>query len=333
MDSETLPEGPMEAYPEAAAILREAGWAPHNRWLVYTSGTLVMGFDHSGGFHVKDWAKVRPGDPQHSEDTPDDPVEAARWLVLRHPKPEPMADNPLSMASLEEPANDVAPSGEEGESAEHDEAADRSGEVGNVDNSAAGSRAEPMDLGATHDDVAPELQGPGGAESESPAPESKIEAIADADFDLISDEPAAVEGDNLTEAELLQHHPDLGAEIVADDPPSGVNYFGDNFDTMKLKKLGRLAQIAREKVAAIHGFAGFDDAEYAHLQNAVLHDTVDNIFRGDQTIYNRFMELSEAQGHINDVNRHRDQCTEYLESPDTPRHLVEQFDPEAGWPE
>jgi hypothetical protein len=69
-----------EAFPEAAAVLREAGWKPHDEWGVYTHGTLVMGSPREGDFHVKN--TVRCAD---SPDTPDDPVLAAHWLVARFP--------------------------------------------------------------------------------------------------------------------------------------------------------------------------------------------------------------------------------------------------------
>lgn len=104
-DTEAPPTGPQEAgpeaCPEAAAILRDAGWAPHNRWLIYTTTRAVMGFDHSGSFHHKTWAM-----DVHGPDYPDDPVEAARWLVARFPKF--MADNQLSLASLEDEAAPLA---------------------------------------------------------------------------------------------------------------------------------------------------------------------------------------------------------------------------------
>lgn len=67
-----------EAHPEAAALLAAAGWTPHPKWGVFTRGTLVMGGDHLGGFHVKDW-----GMDIHGPDTPDTAEEAAAWLVQR----------------------------------------------------------------------------------------------------------------------------------------------------------------------------------------------------------------------------------------------------------
>ena len=77
------PDGAMEAFPEAAALLAAAGWKPHDAWNVYTRGTIVMGFEPSGlAFHAKNW-----GLDVHGPDTPDDPVEAAAWLVARFSAP------------------------------------------------------------------------------------------------------------------------------------------------------------------------------------------------------------------------------------------------------
>ena len=69
-----------ETHPEAAAVLQAAGWTPHDTWGVFTRDTLVMGSPRVGEFHVKNTARCAD-----SPDTPDDPVEAARWLVARFP--------------------------------------------------------------------------------------------------------------------------------------------------------------------------------------------------------------------------------------------------------
>lgn len=101
---------PIEAYPEAAAILRDAGWLPHNRWGVYTRGSLVMGFSPDGQhFDVKNW-----GLDAHGPDTPDDPVEAAQWLVnLR--KPVAPAPEPEQTPGHEGDGDDPPLSSSEGE--------------------------------------------------------------------------------------------------------------------------------------------------------------------------------------------------------------------------
>jgi hypothetical protein len=69
-----------ETHPEAAAVLREAGWAPHDTWGVFTQGTLVMGSPRVGEFRIKNIAHSPDG-----PDTPDDPVAAALWLVAHEP--------------------------------------------------------------------------------------------------------------------------------------------------------------------------------------------------------------------------------------------------------
>lgn len=69
-----------ETHPEAAEILRAAGWKPHHPWAVFTRGSLIMGSPNVGEFHVKN-LDAAPDSP----DTPDDPVAAAEWLVARFP--------------------------------------------------------------------------------------------------------------------------------------------------------------------------------------------------------------------------------------------------------
>lgn len=415
--------GPLEAHPEAAAILRDAGWAPHNSWLVYTSGTLVMGFDHAGGFHIKDWARIPPGHPQHSEDTPDTAVEAAQWLVARFPKPAPMADNPLSLESLAEPVakegadmaqpiniqvnpvfnvtggNATSDAGAENEA--HGEAGAETPSAGDQTTSDANDpgvapaapdiltdHARSIETASFAEPNADDNQsGPNETEltNETPVPESEAadepaeetpgavdsgdEGVAagddasaeersaggglsvlagdgsvgegdsdrdyafDADYEEIGNEVEQVEGADAQYPAL-----DLGAEILEqqEEQSGGVAYFGDDFPTMKLKKLGRLAQIARERIAAHEGFTGWSDDDWLAVHNHVVSNLSEatGAYVGDkQEIYDRFTEMSAAKSHIDTIKHHRDQCVAYLESPDTPRAMVEQFDPESGWPE
>ena len=42
--------------------------------------------------------------------------------------------------------------------------------------------------------------------------------------------------------------------------------------------------------------------------------------------------LETAKQRVEGFRAHRDQCTGYLNAADTPRVMVEQFDPDAGWP-
>lgn len=104
---------------------------------------------------------------------------------------------------------------------------------------------------------------------------------------------------------------------------------------MRLAKMGRLAQIAAEKSAAAFAAVGWTDDEY----NAVQAHVVSNLAKstgaytgGQQAIYDRFMAMEAAKQRVNGFRVHRDQCTDYLNAADTPRVMVEQFDPDAGWP-
>ena len=77
---------------------------------------------------------------------------------------------------------------------------------------------------------------------------------------------AALEGADLADPPALE---DLGAEILADEPDAGgVAYFGDDFPTMKLKKIGRKAadDFLKEHGQAIGRDSTLDiDALLAHV--------------------------------------------------------------------
>lgn len=68
---------------EANRILSEAGWHPHPEWEgAFARNNLVGGIQpDKQGCHFKDWTRIPPGHPLHSADTPDEPHEAAEWLV------------------------------------------------------------------------------------------------------------------------------------------------------------------------------------------------------------------------------------------------------------
>lgn len=66
----------------AESILADAHWKPHPEWGCFTKGSLVAGVQPDGrAMHIKDWARIPAGHPLHSADTPDEPHEAAEWLV------------------------------------------------------------------------------------------------------------------------------------------------------------------------------------------------------------------------------------------------------------
>lgn len=294
-DVAPAPEASAEAYPKAAAILRDAGWGPHPDWSVYTRGTLVMALQPDGAtFHVKDWAMIQPGHPKYGPDTPDTAEEAAAWLVARFGAP-------------------LDQGGELGESAGDDASADSAIPVGSNDDPGENAGIGEVDVESGGPDMGP--SDPIDAEFYEPEPEPDLPAL---------------EGEDLN-APALPEPESLGEEILATEEQGGVAYFGDNLPTMRLKKLGRLAQIAAERIAVITSEIGWDDEEFDRLQGYVVRQTVGGTFSGDQAQYDRFVSMSQAWGHIRAIQRHRDNGTVFLNA--ASREEVEGFDPEAGWPQ
>lgn len=285
---------PIEAYPEAAAILRDAGWLPHHRWGVYTRGTLVMGFDHNGGFHIKDWSRIRPGDSEYGPDTPDEAHEAAAWLVAKFP------------ARVQTP-------GHEGDGETGEEGPDQSGEdelsgdlltsvpeggAGVADGADAGGEGGGWLVGAgvAGEEWADEAGGAGSGGSE---PDSLALDLG---------------------AEVLEEHADefAGPQFV----------FGDNLDQMRTAAIGLVVRISRSKQAEIAALMGGHD--FAAIQGAVMRDTQDGQYKGPQATYDLFVELSRHQNAINRVKATEADKVAFLEH--ASREEVEAFDPEQGWP-
>lgn len=155
----------------------------------------------------------------------------------------------------------------------------------------------------------------------------------DADFAEPEAPTAELEGDDLAELPALEFSAEMAEYEEAVE--GSVAYFGDDLPTMRLKKMGRLAQIAAEKVAGELAFVNWSDDEFNAVQSHVVSNLnkATGAYTGDrQDLYNRFVELSEAQAMIATINRHRDQSIAYINAADTPRLMVEQFDPETGWP-
>lgn len=412
MEAETI-TAPQEASPEAAEILRAAGWQPHDMWNVFTRGTLVMGFAPNGStFHVKDWAKISPGHPRYSEDTPDTPEEAAAWLVrleenkkkisppatspatspseselagahiLDGPYYEPEIDNaerapmtpPADISIQVNPVFNVSGTGAGGAATSGDSEAGAGGQSAAERQAIADATALFDDAPEAVADVEDEAHSETGAEAATPsygqadaagfavdkdADSTTSENEASADYSTQDreerDSPLFSESDpidadfseptaeDLAELEALESAGDLSGDLLEDRSeavPQPVDdgtrfYYGDNFDTMKLGKIGRLTIIAAEKVAAELAFATWSEEEFKAVQSHVASHLAPatGAYVGDrQDIYNRFVELSEAQAMVSTINRHRDQSVAYLSAAETPRVLVEEFDPEANWP-
>lgn len=294
-----------EAHPEAAAILRDAGWKPHDRWGVYTRGTLVMGFSPDGqNFDVKNW-----GLDIHGPDTPDDPVEAAQWLVALR--------TPLVILTTEATVDPLASLPEEQQSPRtYDEATDEyfaqypeeRGHEGDGETGAA-PQAGTLDEGADQGDlgfIASDFASDAGGED---APLD----VLDADF---------------TEDPLLE----FGGEVLEEHPEehgSGAFIFGDNLEQQRTVAIGIVVRISRGKQADIRALMG--DADFAELQGYVLRDTIDGVYRGPPETYATFVELSRYQSAINRVKSAEADKVAFLEA--AKREELEAFNPEADWPE
>lgn len=280
-----------EAHPEAAAILRDAGWKPHDQWGVYTRGTLVMGFSPDGqNFDVKNW-----GLDVHGPDTPDDPVEAAQWLVALR--------TPVVVLTTEATLDPLAPSPEEVENSGHE----GDGETGAEAEPGTADEAD-FGFGDQH------LIGADGGPADAGLHSDAADDVLDAEF---SEDPLLEFG-----GEVLEEHPE-------EAPPPQDRFYGlDDLDRRRSLRIGDVVRISRAKQAEIALLMG--DNDFAAIQNAVLRDTVDGLYRGPSDTYDRFVELSRHQSAINRVKAAEADKVAFLESATRPD--LEAFNPDADWP-
>lgn len=293
-----------EAYPEAAAILRDAGWKPHDAWGVYTRGTLVMGFSPDGQhFDVKNW-----GRDIHGPDTPDDPVEAAQWLVaFRLP----------ALAQEEEPA----------ETPQHES----DGETGEEASTQSGESVREGDAGLSE---APESHD-APRESESAQADASgllgqgVAQFTDADFEAIEELGAQ---DELAETDfetLAIEGADAEPEAPAQDGP--IAYGASTIDGLIREKLGRVSQIARELKAVQQ--EGWTVEEYAYLQNLMVR-----MDRGeapdDQASRERFLAIAVKSQAMSRIDAVRDRKEGELEEIGQRRDFdaAVYYEPGEGWP-
>lgn len=197
-----------ETFPDAAAVLRKAGWKPHDVWGVYTQGTLVMGSPRVGEFRIKNIAHSPDG-----PDTPDDPVAAALWLVAHEPVA--VASEPEETPAHEDDAETGAEANEPetlgefpGAEAQGDDGADAGAGSGvsDADQEIYGSvdQSDAVDLGAE---------------------------ILDADFYEPTD--PLIEGADFAETE---------------DHAGGAFIFGDNLHQLRTSAIGLVVQAALERM-------------------------------------------------------------------------------------
>lgn len=275
-----------ETHPEAAEILRAAGWKPHDTWGVFTRGTLVMGSPRVGEFRIKNIAHSPDG-----PDTPDDPVAAALWLVAHEP---------------------VAPVSEPEESSAHE------------DDAETGADEEPgaLDEGTDSADLVQEPSVATGAD-EHP------------DFELSADQTESLgaeilDADFTEPTDLLVEGSDFAEVAIEPDPQQAAYIFGDNLHQLRTSAIGLVVQISLAKQEAIWAQAGAGPDEYSQLMSAVVRDTVDGTYKGDQATYDRFVALStydNAARRVQVIERERVNMLTVAD-----RATIEAFDPQADWP-
>ena len=327
-----------EAHPVAAAILRDAGWKPHDSWGVYTKGTLVMGFSPDGAhFDVKNW-----GADIHGPDTPDDPVEAAQWLVrLREVKSTlttPATLETPQMLGAEAPCG-VAPVSEEGESL-GDES---NGEAGEATN--GGTLAEGLDPASVGDDENPELfaSEPGSGELDPGGDGDFSERVLDAEFDVADlgqeDELAEVEASD-TFAELPAPEPEDFAPDELDAAPESdqARFYGlDDLDRVKRLRIGDVAAEAAVRIAAVEAEVGEREGEYQTVQAFVVSnlDKFTGAFTlqdaASQATAHRFYALEDAKRRVSAIDMRRKEATAWLLHEDRTRDDVVNFSVEAAF--
>lgn len=159
---------------------------------------------------------------------------------------------------------------------------------------------------------------------------------ADEAIDAEFEEPAA-EGADLPEVEeqiepeLIRIENDPGDMPVREPEagdPGGVVYFGDNIHTIRLAKMGRLAQIARALKDVLQ--EGWSLEEFRSLQNWVVR--ADRGEASDDPVARaRFEAISERSRAMSRIDAYKDLRELELDSLD--REGVEAFDVDEGWPQ
>lgn len=352
MDGSTFPKPePEEAFPEAAALLKAAGWLPHDEWHVYTRGTLVMGFSPCRKyFDVKNWAK-----DVHGPDYPDDPVEAAQWLIRLRALPavvlvteatldtsevnevfsrETEAEHPLQFDlgedAAETPVTDEAPALE----LESDHELRNETDLGSPDPSVreqAGDAGEGPpggmgEHGRREDDWAEQADDLGDtghpaaavfdADFGDPEPEH-FDLGEEADYQLSSDDYAR---------HALETNYEPPASEATEEAPGSQFIFGDNLDQMRTAAIGLVMRHARTLMPF---WTTDSDTALIELRNFAM-GVAEGRWADDAGRKEELQTLEATLSRITAITSARDAKVEFLES--ASREEIEAFDHEAGWP-
>ena len=296
----------------ASAILEGAGWMPTSAMNgLYVRGDLVGGIPPNGkGAHIKTVSQIPPGHKLYSPDTPDEPHEAAQWLVDRYNAEQANALHTETVLApprivLDEPGELVEDSGDEtvrlfgaGKGQGNGEEAS-SERLDNEHRTTAEQRSVVRDAGQEnpHEDSRPDFV------------DGSADPI-DADFS----EPVAEIGQ-----ELIEEHPEEfgGAAFI----------FGDNLDQKRTAAIGLVMRHARSLMPF---WTTNEDAMLRELRNYAA-GVGEGRWPYDEGRRRELDALEAALARMNDIARVRDEKVSFLEQ--AKREEIEAFDPEAGWPQ
>lgn len=293
----------------AAEILSEAGWQPMPGWAAYQRGSAVGGIDPGGTARWKVIDMIPDGHPLYGPDTPDTHEEAAAWLVA-HAKA--LGVRTVTVGVGAAPA-DAAPA----------VASERTqGRPESEPELVVALAPDSVPVSVVRGDLIAPRKTPGAEDAEY---ESLVDLTA-----LPAPTPPPVEGPG----ELLA----IGEEIKDFAPDENVDagiaqfIFGDNLALDRLVRQGQVATRSAELIEEARAVSRFDLAEFTALQSYVVSNLdAAGGFTGDGARYARFVELSDVQGVIRNVEGERDAKIDFLRT--AGREAVACFDPLAGWPE
>ena len=130
---------------------------------------------------------------------------------------------------------------------------------------------------------------------------------------------------------LIENRPD---DIEVEEPvaePGSQFIFGDNLATDRLVRQGQIVDVADRLIQETRAAVTYDADEFANLQGEIVSNLdAAGSFTGDPARYQRFVELSDAQSHVRQIEQERDTKVSFIRTAE--REAVATFDPEADWP-
>ncbi len=94
---------------------------------------------------------------------------------------------------------------------------------------------------------------------------------------------------------------------------------------------GQIVDVADRLIQETRAAVTYDADEFANLQGEIVSNLdAAGSFTGDPARYQRFVELSDAQSHVRQIEQERDTKVSFIRTAE--REAVATFDPEADWP-